>query len=81
MKRVPIKVSRESAVTIARAAAYVPALRRRAFLKGIVQSLRGLSRPDADVIAQAIWTQWRLAGVLPRAKPKPGFSAPYRRAA
>lgn len=81
MKRRPITINRESALAVVRAAACVPAARRPAFIKGVVQSLRGLSRPDADVIAQAVWTQWRLAGVLPRAKPKPGFNPVYRRAA
>lgn len=81
MKRRAVTIRRENAVAIARAAAFVPAPKRAAFLKGVLQSLRGLSRPDADVIAQAVWTQWQLAGVVPRKAPKPGFSSPFKRAA
>lgn len=81
MTRRAVTMRRDNALAIARAAAFVPASRRAAFLKGILQSLRGLSRPDADVIAQAVWTQWQLAGVVPRKAPRPGFSSPFKRAA
>ncbi len=81
MKRKAVTIHRDNALAIARAAACVPATKRPAFLKGILQSLRGLSRPEADVIAQAVWTQWQLAGVVPRKAPKPGFNPAYRRAA
>ena len=81
MKRRAVTIHRENALAIARAAAFVPARKRPAFLRGILQSLRGLGRPDADVIAQAVWTQWQLAGVVPRKAPKPGFSSPFKRAA
>ena len=81
MKGRPITIKRENALAILRAASFVPVAKRRTFLRGIVQSLRGLSRPDADVIAQAVWTQWRLAGVVPRKAPKPGFASPFKRAA
>lgn len=81
MKRRPITINRESALAVVRAAACVPAVRRPAFIKGIVQSLRGLSRPDADTVATAVLTQWRLIGVIPRKAPKPGFRPPFKRAA
>lgn len=80
MTRRPITIRRENALAIARASAFVPARKRPAFLKGILRSLHGLRRPDADVIAQAIWTQWQLAGVVPRKAPKPGFNL-FNRAA
>src|SRR5690606_35533571 len=54
VKRRAVTIRRENALAIARAAAFVPAGKRPAFLKGILQSLRGLSRLDADVIAQAV---------------------------
>lgn len=81
MKRRPIIIAPLHAVAIARAAAVVPSSRRKAFVRGVVASLRGLSRPDADVVATAVLTQWRIVGVLPRKKPKPGFVSHFRRAA
>lgn len=81
MKRRPIIIAPADAVAIARAAAFVPASRRKEFVRGVVASLRGLSRPDADTMATAVLTQWRLIGVIPRKAPKPGFRPPFKRAA
>jgi hypothetical protein len=81
VRRRSIIIAPADAVAIARAAAFVPVSRRKEFVRGVVASLRGLRRPDADTVATAVLTQWRLIGVIPRKAPKPGFRPPFKRAA
>lgn len=79
--RQPIILSPPLATAIARGAAFVPRAKRSAFLKGVVQSLRGLRRPDPDQVASAIFLQWRLLAVVPTTAKKKASPFPFRRAA